>query len=106
MSHKWVKASKRTGRCTDTHHHLYVGVLSIEVGFGEVGEIVQIQQEGARTVSVNVAAFGPGQGQPVFWTRPAVFRSQLGRGAAFCIYVVLLRRHETEQDINLFLIED
>lgn len=43
------------------------------------------------------AALCPGEGgrpvgQPVFWTRPPVFRNQLGRGAAFCIYIVLLSR--------------
>lgn len=42
MSYKRVKASKHTGRCTDTHGHLYVGILSIDIGFREVGEIVQI----------------------------------------------------------------
>lgn len=42
MSHKRMKASEHAGRCTDTHDHLYVGILSVDVGFGEVGEIVQI----------------------------------------------------------------
>lgn len=99
MSYKRVKASKHTGtgRCTDTHGHLYVGILSIDIGFGEVGEVVQIEEESSRAVPMYVAALCPGEGgrpvgQPVFWTRPPVFRSQLGRGAAFCIYIVLLRR--------------
>lgn len=30
----------RWGRCTDTHGHLYVGILSVDVGLGEVGEVV------------------------------------------------------------------
>lgn len=30
----------RRGRCTDTHGHLYVGILSVDVGLGEVGEVV------------------------------------------------------------------
>lgn len=99
-----MKASKPAGRCTDTHDHLDVGVLSIDVGFGEVREVVQIQEEGSGAVSVDVAALCPGEGggpvgQPVLWTRSPVFRRQLGRGAAFCIYIVLLRRERNTAHI-------
>lgn len=62
MSYKRVKASKRTSRFADTHGHLYIGILSIDVSFGEVGEVVQIQEESSRAVPVYVAALCPGEG--------------------------------------------
>lgn len=49
-------------RCTDTHGHLYVGVLPVDVGLGEVREVVQVQEKRPGTVPVHVAALGPGKG--------------------------------------------
>lgn len=50
------------GRCTDTHGHLYVGILSVDVGLGEVGEVVQVQDERPGAVPVHAAALSPGEG--------------------------------------------
>lgn len=61
MSHKPLKRKKaESGRCTDARSHLDVGILSVDIGLGEVREVVQIQDEGAGAVPVYVAAFCPG----------------------------------------------
>lgn len=85
--------------CADTHGHLYVGVLPADVGLGEVGEIVQIQEEGSWAVPVYAAPLRPREGgrsvgQPVFWSRSPLLRSQFGRRAAFHINTVLLKRQK------------
>lgn len=85
--------------CADTRGHLYVGVLAADVGLGEVGEVVQIQEERSGAVPADAAALRPREGgrlvgQPVFWSRSPLLRSQFGRRASFYIDTVLLRRQK------------
>lgn len=100
MSHGREDASKRRWQvCTDTRGHLYVGVLAADVGLGEVGEIVEIQEEGSGAVPVYAAAMRPREGgrlvgQPVFWSRSPLLRTQFGRRASFYIDAVLLKRQK------------
>lgn len=47
---------------SDTHGHLDVGILPVDVGLGEVGEVVQVQEEGPGAVPVHAAALSPGEG--------------------------------------------
>lgn len=77
--------------------HLYVGVLAADVGLGEVGEVVQIQEERSGTVPAYAAPLRPREGggfvgQPVFWSRSPLLRSQFGRRASLYIDTVLLKR--------------
>lgn len=83
----------------DTRGHLYVGVLAADVGLGEVGEIVQIQEEGSGAVPAHAAALPPRQGgrfvgQPLFWSRSPLLSAQFGRRASFHINAVLLQRQK------------
>lgn len=97
MSYKSVKAWKQRGRCTVTHDHLYVGILSIDISFREVREILQIQDKSPRPIFVDVTASawrprqgGGPMGKATLRTRPpGAFRSQLAQWAAFCVYDVL-----------------
>lgn len=83
----------------DTHGHLYVGVLAADVGLGEVGEIVQIQEERSGAVPAYAAPLRPREGgrfvgQPMFGSRSPLLGSQFGRRASFYINAVLLKRQK------------
>lgn len=89
----------RRGRCTDARIHLDVGILPVDVGLGEVGEVVQVQDKRPRAVPVHVAALSPGEGggplgQPLVWTGPPTLSVQLDRRAGLCIYNILQNRRE------------
>lgn len=112
MSHGRENASKRREQaCADTRGHLYVGVLAADVGLGEVGEIVQIQEEGSGAVPACAAPLRPREGgrfvgQPVFWSRPPLLRSQFGRRASFHINTVLLRDRRKVDRVSGLWIHD
>lgn len=85
--------------CADTRGHLYVGVLAADVGLGEVGEIVEIQEEGSGAVPAYAAALRPREGgrlvgQPMFRSGSPLLGSQFGRRASFYINAVLLERQK------------
>lgn len=99
---------KAAGVPGHTHTHLYVGVLAADVSLGEVGEVVQIQEEGPGPVPAHGAPRRPREGggsvgQPVLRPRPPLLRSQFGRRAALRIYTVLLERDRDRKTTCFFL---